>query len=95
MRITTLIPLALAGLTAVAAPAGAQGGKFSPAVIVNDSAVTEYELDQRMRFLTILRAPGDPATEAEKGLIDDRLRMQAAKFSSVRDLRLFLVRLAQ
>lgn len=83
MRITTLIPLALAGLTAIAAPAGARAGEFSPAVIVNNSAVTQYELDQRMRFLTILRAPGDPATEAEKGLIEDRLRTQAAKAAGI------------
>lgn len=83
MRITTLIPLALAGLTAIAAPAGARAGEFSPAVVVNDSAVTEYELDQRVRFLTILRAPGDPAAEAEKGLIEDRLRMQAAKAAGI------------
>jgi len=83
MRITTLIPLALAGLTAVVAPAGAQAGKFSPVVIVNDSAVTEYELDQRTRFLTILRAPGDPAAEAEKGLVEDRLRAQAAKAAGI------------
>lgn len=83
MRITTLIPLALAGLTAIAAPAAAQAGKFSPVVIVNDFAVTEYELDQRLRFLTILRAPGDPATEAEKGLVEDRLRIQAAKAAGI------------
>ena len=79
MRITPLLPLALAGLAALAAPAGAQAGRFSPAVIVNDAAVTEYELEQRVRFLTLLRAPGDPMVEAEKGLVEDRLRMQAAK----------------
>lgn len=83
MRRTTLISLALAALTAAAAPAGSRAGEFSPAVIVNDSAVTQYELDQRIRFLTILRAPGDPAAEAKKGLIDDRLRMQAAKAGGI------------
>lgn len=82
MRITTLIPLALAGLTALAAPVHAEG-RFSPVVIVNDSAVTEYELDQRIRFLTLLRAPGDPAAEAEKGLVEDRLRLQAAKAAGI------------
>jgi peptidyl-prolyl cis-trans isomerase SurA len=83
MRLTTLIPLALAALAAIAAPGGARAGEFSPAVIVNDSAVTEYELDQRVRFLTILRAPGDLMAEAEKGLIEDRLRMQAAKAGGI------------
>lgn len=83
MRITTLIPLALAGLTALAAPSAAQSGQFSPVVVVNDSAVTQYELDQRVRFLTILRAPGDPVAEAEKGLIEDRLRTAAAKSAGI------------
>ena len=83
MRITTLIPLALAGLTALAAPSAAQSGQFSPVVVVNDSAVTAYELDQRVRFLTILRAPGDPVAEAEKGLIEDRLRVAAAKAAGI------------
>ncbi len=83
MRMTKLLPLALAGLTAFAAPAGAQAGRFSPAVIVNDSAVTRYELEQRMRFLTLLRAPGDPMVEAERGLVDARLRMQAARAAEI------------
>lgn len=83
MRITTLIPLALAGLTALATPACAQAGKFSPVVVVNDSAVTRYELDQRVRFLTVLRVPGDPLAEAEKGLIEDRLRSAAAKAAGI------------
>ncbi|KAB2881924.1 MAG: peptidylprolyl isomerase [Albidovulum sp.] len=83
MRITTLIPLALAGLTALAAPSVAQSGQFSPVVVVNDSAVTRYELDQRVQFLTMLRAPGDPVAEAEKGLIEDRLRIAAAKAAGI------------
>lgn len=83
MRMTTPILLALAALTSFATPLAAQSSRFSPVVIVNDSAVTQYELDQRVRFLTLLRAPGDPFAEAEKGLIDDRLRAQAAKAAGI------------
>ena len=83
MRKMTLLSLAFTALSALATTATAQSGQFSPAVIVNDAAITRYEMDQRIRFLQILRAPGDPATEAEKGLIDDRLRMQAAKQGGV------------
>lgn len=79
MRKITLLSLALAAFAALSGPGAAQSGQFSPAVIVNDAVVTEYELDQRIRFLQLLRAPGDPVEEARKGLIDDRLRSQAAK----------------
>lgn len=87
MRMKTLLSLALAALMALITPAaaqsGAQSGRFTPAIIVNDSVITGYELDQRIRFLTLLRVPGDPAAEAEKGLIEDRLRSQAAKAAGV------------
>lgn len=52
---------------------------FAPHVIVNGSAVTEWELAQRRQFLTLLRAPGDIPKQAENGLIEDRLRLDAAK----------------
>ncbi|MCU9846475.1 peptidylprolyl isomerase [Defluviimonas sp. WL0024] len=83
MRFPFLLSLALAAATTTALPAMAQGSRFSTAVIVNDSAVTQYELEQRIRFLQLLRAPGDPAVEAEKGLIDDRLRSQAAEAAEI------------
>ena len=51
---------------------------FSPIKIVNDRVITQYEYDQRLLFLQILRQPGDLEAEAIKGLIDDRLRMGAA-----------------
>ncbi|PPB81619.1 periplasmic chaperone for outer membrane proteins SurA [Albidovulum inexpectatum] len=57
----------------------AQAGPFSPAITVNDSVITEYELDQRVRFLTLLGAPGDVRELAERDLINDRLRLQAAR----------------
>lgn len=83
MRKMTLLSLAFTAFSALATVATGQSGQFSPAVIVNDAVVTRYEMDQRIRFLQLLRAPGDPATEAEKGLIDDRLRMQAAEQAGV------------
>lgn len=60
------------------APVGAGAGPFDPAVIVNDRIITQYEVDQRVRFLTLLRAAADPAKEAEKSLIEDRLRLDEA-----------------
>ena len=47
---------------------------FSPAITVNDRAITYYELEQRALFLTVLNAPGNPMTEARKALIEERLK---------------------
>jgi len=51
---------------------------FAPAILVNDSAITRYELQQRTRMLTLFRAPGDPAQLARKQLIEERLKLKAA-----------------
>lgn len=67
------VPAGLAGL-----PAAAQGGQFSAVAYVNGKAVTQYEVDQRQRFLTLLRQPGDVKKAALQGVIDDRLRVWAA-----------------
>lgn len=56
----------------------AQSSAFSPVMIVNDRAISGYELQQRTLFLQILRQPGDLDAEALKSLIEDRLRMAQA-----------------
>jgi peptidyl-prolyl cis-trans isomerase SurA len=59
--------------------AGAQAqGLFSPAITVNSDVITRYELEQRARFLAVLRAPGNPETAARDALIEDRLKLRAA-----------------
>ena len=77
---TGLLCLSLA-LSLGAAPAAAQD--FSPVVIVNDAAVTRYEVDQRMRFMQALNAPGDLDT-AERELVNDRLKVAEARRMGVR-----------
>lgn len=78
-----ILPLLTTALAmGAAAPALAQN-LFAPHVIVNGSAVTEWELQQRMRFLTLLRAPGDIPQQAEDGLIEDRLRLDAARQAGI------------
>ncbi|MFD1797338.1 peptidylprolyl isomerase [Paracoccus aurantiacus] len=52
---------------------------FSPVVYINNSVVTRYEIDQRIRFMQVLNAPQTSAAEAEKLLIEDRLRLEAAR----------------
>lgn len=70
--------LALAAtLLTAGGPAMAQN-PFEAVVHVNGAVVTRYEVEQRMRFMQLLNAPGASAEAAEKALIEDRLRMQAA-----------------
>lgn len=66
-----------------ALPASAQG-LFSPVITVNDQMITGYELQQRELMLGLLRAPGDPAELAREQLIDDRLRLEAARAAGIR-----------
>jgi len=51
---------------------------FAPAARVNDGVVTEFEVQQRQRFLQLLNAPGSDRESALNGLIDDRLRLAEA-----------------
>lgn len=81
--IRTLGALAL-GVTLALGPVVAEAQNlFAPVVRVNDSVVTAYELDQRARMLTVLRAPGNPQELAREQLIDDRLRIQAAEAAGI------------
>lgn len=75
MKISTLIRcfvtlgfLALSGQTADAQ------NLFAPVARVNDSVVTEFEVQQRQRFLQLLNAPGADRKSVVEALIDDRLR---------------------
>ena len=70
---------AVVSLPFVVGEARAQDPSFSPRLYVNDKAISNYEVSQRVLFLQLLRAPGDPEEEALKGLIEDRLRTAEAK----------------
>jgi peptidyl-prolyl cis-trans isomerase SurA len=52
---------------------------FSPRLIVNDRAISNWEYEQRLRMLTLFGAPGDLEAEAEKVLVDERLQLAAAE----------------
>lgn len=56
----------------------AEENPFAARIMVNDAAITGFELTQRALFLTLLRSPGDAAKVAEERLIEDKLRLQAA-----------------
>lgn len=83
MRPLPFLPLLLALAAAVATALGpgsaaAQSALFTPKVIVNDGAITHYEVAQRRRFIEVIGVAGDLDAQAIELLIEDRLRLQAA-----------------
>ena len=72
--VTILLSLALVA----GGPVAAQS-LFSPVISVNDSAITGFEVQERVRFLRLTNTLGDLESQARKSLIDDRLKMQAAR----------------
>ena len=64
-------------------PAVAQN-LFAPVVKVNDAVITEFEIQQRQRFLTLLNAGGTGREAVIEGLIDARLRDEAARDAGLR-----------
>lgn len=82
---TRLIPLITAAFVALAGqplPLVAQG-QFATAVTVNDRAITTFEIDQRVRLLTLFRTPGADVTMARDQLIEDRLKQDEMAASGV------------
>lgn len=76
--------LALSFTSIAVQPAFAQNSPFSPRLLVDDKTITWYEFNQRQAFMRLLNAPGDVAAEAEKSLIEDRLRLSAADKLKIR-----------
>jgi len=74
---TLVLGVAL-GVATAPAPASAQN-LFEAMIVVNGVPITRYELQQREKLLTLLQAPADPRRLAREQLIEDRLKMQAAK----------------
>jgi peptidyl-prolyl cis-trans isomerase SurA len=64
-------------------PAQAQS-PFSPAITVNDSVITWFELDQRRMLLELFRSPGDLDEQAREGLIEDRLKIALLRDAGLR-----------
>ncbi|QCP85469.1 peptidylprolyl isomerase [Cereibacter sphaeroides] len=68
-----------AGLTFTGAPGALAQNLFAPRLVVNDRVITNYEFEQRVRFLTLLGATGDVEKQAMDALIEDKIRFDAAE----------------
>lgn len=73
LRLAAVLALIVGGVPPIAAQ------DFSPRLIVNDHAISNWEYDQRLRMLTLFAAPGDLEVQARKVLIDERLQLGAAE----------------
>jgi peptidyl-prolyl cis-trans isomerase SurA len=62
------------GLTTLATTSVAQN-LFAPAILVNDSVITQFELTQRGQLISLLQPSGNERSEARRALIDDRLKL--------------------
>lgn len=78
-RLLTLLALVLV-LPFAPKPALAQSsGNFAPVVTVNGMGITDYDIGQRQRFMQLLNSPNATREEAEKALIEDKLRIWSGK----------------
>lgn len=67
-------PFAIAALSlGLSLPAAAQN-LFAPVVTVNGAPITEFEVQQRQRFMQLLGAPGSDRKRVIETMIDERLR---------------------
>ncbi|KGM86598.1 periplasmic chaperone for outer membrane protein SurA [Roseovarius mucosus DSM 17069] len=84
-RLTAALTLAVVGVTGWSLSGGMVQAQnlFSPQIHVNDQAITGYELQQRARLLTLFRAPGDPQRLAREQLIEERIKLDAARTSGL------------
>lgn len=77
-RLLPLLTASLIALSAVAGPLRAQENPFAPRLVINDRAITGFEIEQRKLFMRALGGGGDLDKLAMDALIEDRLRMQEA-----------------
>ncbi len=58
--------------------------QFAPAITVNDSVVSQFEIDQRANMLGVFRTPGNLDDLAREQLIEDRLKLEALNSAGLR-----------
>lgn len=56
---------------------------FAPAARIDSGVITQFQLDQRLAFLTLLNAPGTDRAAVLDTLIDEHLQIQAARAAGI------------
>jgi peptidyl-prolyl cis-trans isomerase SurA len=78
-RIVTVLAI---GLALLGGPVAAQN-PFAPAATVNGDLITNFQVEQRALFLSLLRAPGSDREAAQEALIEETVRNQAARAAGI------------
>jgi len=52
---------------------------FAPVIQVNNTVITKFELDQRVKFLSALNFPGNLNQLAQTQLIEERLKQSVSE----------------
>jgi peptidyl-prolyl cis-trans isomerase SurA len=74
----------LASAMVISLAATAPAGPFSAIKVINDRTITQFEFDQRLLFMKLLRQPGDLEALAMQTLIDDRLQLSAGDRAGIK-----------
>ncbi|GGD41738.1 peptidylprolyl isomerase [Sinisalibacter lacisalsi] len=81
-RLIALVLVAVIGLTLGLAPAQAQS-QLRPIVRVDGMVITAFELSERQKFLSLLRAPGDVRALAIDQLINEKIQLREARLAGL------------
>lgn len=71
-------------LAPVSVPTAWAQDLFSPAIIVNEQAISRYEIEQRRALLEVFGTPGNLDQIAREQLIEERLKSQAIAAAGLR-----------
>ena len=74
-RLTYLLGIAALVATGLTAPIASAQNLFAPVAQVDEAVITEFEVQQRSRFLQVLNSPGGDRASVIEELVRDRLRV--------------------
>ncbi|MEL6563779.1 MAG: peptidylprolyl isomerase [Pseudomonadota bacterium] len=74
-KLTYLLGIAALVATGLTAPMASAQNLFAPVAQVDEAVITEFEVQQRSRFLQVLNSPGGDRASVIEELVRDRLRV--------------------
>ncbi|MEO1779302.1 MAG: peptidylprolyl isomerase, partial [Pseudomonadota bacterium] len=74
-KLTYVLGIAALVATGLTAPMASAQNLFAPVAQVDEAVITEFEVQQRSRFLQVLNSPGGDRASVIEELVRDRLRV--------------------
>ncbi len=81
--VSTIALIVLIMLGGITPNAGQAQNKYEAVITVNGDGITPYEISQRTKFFQVIGQRGKTKRQIEDELIEDRLRLQAAKRNGI------------